>query len=564
MSTLVESLVSEGLISAERLAEAETLASASYSPLASILVQQGFVDEGGFLRLYGRLHGMEFVSLREVTIDASAARSISAKLASHYHVMPLRRAPGGITIAVSDPLDLRAAEDIETNLGMRVERVLACRADIETALQHYYGVGADTVERILAQSPEREVDIPVEESLDIEQQAADASVVRLVNQLLKDAIKDRATDIHFEAHRAGVVVRRRIDGVLYDTRVASRMRTLYPSIVSRIKLMAGLNIVERRLPQDGRARVAIERKNYDLRVSIVPAMHGEDIVIRILPSTMLFDLGELGFSGDHLSMLGKMIESPHGILFVTGPTGSGKSTTLYSALNYLRDPRKNITTVEDPVEYRLRGINQIQVKPEIDLDFASCLRAILRQDPDIIFIGEIRDKETVEIAIKASLTGHLVLSTFHTNDAPSAISRLAYMGIERYLLASTLNLVMAQRLVRRVCERCKQETELTEDLLRRLRISAEQAAGATFYKGAGCAYCNGVGYLGRAPVFEFMPLDHELREMVVEGASEAQVRKAMREKGYTGLLESGVSRLMGGVTSAEEVLAVTFTEDVSV
>jgi len=266
------------------------------------------------------VNGLEFVSLKSTTIEPAATRSISAKLASHYHIVPIRLTSNSITIAVSDPLNLQAAEDIETTLGLRVERVLACRADIESALQQHYGVGADTVERILAQSPEREATAPVGETLDIEGQASDASVVRLVNQLLKDAIKDRATDIHFEVHRAGVVVRRRIDGVLYDTNVAGRMRSLYPSIVSRIKLMAGLNIVERRLPQDGRARVSIDSRNFDLRISIVPAMHGEDIVIRILPSAMLFDLGELGFNEEQLAMLGKMIESPHGVLFVTGPT----------------------------------------------------------------------------------------------------------------------------------------------------------------------------------------------------------------------------------------------------
>lgn len=542
MSTLVESLVSEGLISAERLAEAETLASASYSPLASILVQQGFVDEGGFLRLYGRLHGMEFVSLREVTIDASAARSISAKLAAHYHVMPLRRAPGGITIAVSDPLDLRAAEDIETNLGMRVERVLACRADIETALQHYYGVGADTVERILAQSPEREVDIPVEESLDIEQQAADASVVRLVNQLLKDAIKDRATDIHFEAHRAGVVVRRRIDGVLYDTRVASRMRTLYPSIVSRIKLMAGLNIVERRLPQDGRARVAIERKNYDLRVSIVPAMHGEDIVIRILPSTMLFDLGELGFSGDHLSMLGKMIESPHGILFVTGPTGSGKSTTLYACMSRLNTRERKIITIEDPVEYELRGITQTQINAKIGLTFSRALRSMLRHDPDVMMVGEVRDRETAEIAVQTAMTGHLVLSTLHTNDAAGGAARLIDMGIDPYLITSTVQAFMAQRLVRTICPNCRESFE---------------ADGKTLYRGAGCDNCNQCGFWGRVAICEFLPLADEISSLILSKASAHQIRQRADELGMKSLIDDGWDKVEQGVSTVEEVMRVT-------
>jgi len=542
MSTLAESLVSDGLISAERLAEAEAAAAASYKPLASILVQQGFVDEGDFLRFYGRLHGMEFVTLREVTIDASAARSISAKLAAHYHVMPLRLAAGSITIAVSDPLDLRAAEDIETNLGMRVERVLACRADIEGALQRYYGVGADTVERILAQSPDREADVPVEESLDIEQQAADASVVRLVNQLLKDAIKDRATDIHFEAHRGGVVVRRRIDGVLYDTRVASRMRSLYPSIVSRIKLMAGLNIVERRLPQDGRARVAIEKKNYDLRVSIVPAMHGEDIVIRILPSTMLFDLGELGFSNEHLGLLGKMIESPHGILFVTGPTGSGKSTTLYACMSRLNTRERKIITIEDPVEYELRGITQTQINAKIGLTFSRALRSMLRHDPDVMMVGEVRDRETAEIAVQTAMTGHLVLSTLHTNDAAGGAARLIDMGIDPYLITSTVQAFMAQRLVRTICPNCRESFE---------------AEGKTLYRGKGCDSCNHCGFWGRVAICEFLPLTDEISGLILSKASAHQIRERADELGMKTLIDDGWAKVEQGVTTVEEVMRVT-------
>ena len=542
MSTLVESLISDGLITAERLAEAEALAAASYAPLASVLVQREFVDEASFLRLYARLHGMEFLSLRDVPIDPSAARSIGAKLAAHYHVVPVRVSPGRITIAVSDPLDLRAAEDIETNLGVRVERVLACRADIEVALQRFYGVGADTVERILSQSPERETETETEESLDIEQQAADASVVRLVNQLLKDAIKDRATDIHFEVHRNNVVVRRRIDGILYDTRVASRMRALYPSIVSRIKLMAGLNIVERRLPQDGRARVGIERKNYDLRVSIVPAMHGEDIVIRILPSTMLFDLAELGFSGEHLTMLGKMIDSPHGILFVTGPTGSGKSTTLYACMSRLNTRERKIITIEDPVEYELHGITQPQINTKIDLTFSRALRSMLRHDPDVMMVGEVRDRETAEIAVQTAMTGHLVLSTLHTNDAAGGAARLIDMGIDPYLITSTVQAFMAQRLVRTICPNCRESFE---------------AEGKTLYRGKGCDKCNQCGFLGRVAICEFLPLVDEISSLILSKASAHQIRERADALGMKTLIDDGWDKVAQGITTVEEVMRVT-------
>ncbi len=542
MSTLVERLISDGLISVERLAEAEALAAESYAPLASILVQRDFVEEAAFLQLYGRLHGMEFVSLRDVTIDPAAARSISAKLAAHYHVFPVRLDGGRITIAVSDPLDLRAAEDIETNLGVRVERILACHADIEAALQRYYGVGADTVERILSQSPEREVDATADESLDIEQQAADASVVRLVNQLLRDAINDRATDIHFEVHRSGVVVRRRIDGILYDTRVADRMRSLYPSIVSRIKLMAGLNIVERRLPQDGRARVGIERKNYDLRVSIVPAMHGEDIVIRILPSAMLFDLAELGFGENHLSLLGKIIESPHGILFVTGPTGSGKSTTLYACMSRLNTRERKIITIEDPVEYELRGITQTQINTKIDLTFSRALRSMLRHDPDIMMVGEVRDRETAEIAVQTAMTGHLVLSTLHTNDAAGGAARLIDMGIDPYLITSTVQAFMAQRLVRTICSNCRESFE---------------ADGKTLYRGKGCDKCNQCGFWGRVAICEFLPLVDEISDLVLSKASAHQIRERADALGMKTLIDDGWEKVEQGVTTVEEVMRVT-------
>jgi type II secretory ATPase GspE/PulE/Tfp pilus assembly ATPase PilB-like protein len=296
---------------------------------------------------------------------------------------------------------------------------------------------------------------------------------------------------------------------------------------------------------------------------VIPTIYGEKVVMRILDAAAVnHNLDQLGFEAKRLEEFKAILSQPYGIIVVTGPTGSGKSTTLYSALNYLRDPAKNITTVEDPVEYRLAGINQIQVKPEINFDFAICLRAILRQDPDIILIGEIRDKETVEIAIKASLTGHLVLSTFHTNDAPSAISRFVYMGIEPYLLASTLNLVVAQRLVRKICEKCKEPVELSEEVLKRLKINPEQAKDAVFYHGRGCKTCGGAGYLGRLPIFEFLVMNNDMREKLISGANESQIRAMSRQKGYGGLLESGVSNMLKGLTTAEEVLSTTFAEDI--
>jgi len=323
-----------------------------------------------------------------------------------------------------------------------------------------------------------------------------------------------------------------------------------------------MNIAERRLPQDGRLRIRTSGRDIDVRVSTIPTIYGEKVVMRILDATAVnHDLNRLGIEPTALVELKSILTRPHGIIIVTGPTGSGKSTTLYAALDYLRNPGVNITTVEDPVEYRLAGINQIQVKPEIGLDFAMCLRAILRQDPDIILIGEIRDKETVEIAIKASLTGHLVLSTFHTNDAPSAISRLAYMGIERYLLASTLNLIVAQRLVRKVCDNCKQPVELTDEVLRRMGIDRGRAAGVTFYQGKGCPACANTGYHGRLPIFEFLAIDDAISQRIIDGDSEVQIRDAAHRKGYGDLLENGVRAVFQGLTTAEEVIRVASMEE---
>jgi len=542
MSKLNDTLISEGLISEERLAEAEAVASASYVPLASVLVQKGFVNEADFLRVYGKLNRLEFVSLRETDIPSAAIRSINAKLASHYHIVPVKVSHRSITIAVSDPLDSRAAEDIETSLRLRVERVLACRSDIDGALQQYYGVGADTVERILSQSPERETSAAVTESLDIDKQTSDASVVQLVNQLVKDAITARATDIHFEVHRGGIVVRRRIDGVLYDTNTASRMSSLYPSIVSRIKLMAGLDIVERRMPQDGRARVSIENRNYDLRISIVPAMHGEDIVIRILPSSMLYDLGELGFNEKHLDMLGKMIDSPHGILFVTGPTGSGKSTTLYACMSRLNTRERKIITIEDPVEYELRGITQTQINTKIGLTFSNALRSMLRHDPDVMMVGEVRDRETAEIAVQTAMTGHLVLSTLHTNDAAGGASRLIDMGIDPYLITSTVQAFMAQRLVRMICPNCRESYE---------------ADGKTLYRGAGCERCNRCGFWGRVAICEILPLRDEISDMILAKASAHQIRQCADDLGMKTLIDDGMEKIENGITTIEEVMRVT-------
>ncbi len=542
MTRIEEQLMRRGLLSETESERARETAARTHRSLQEVWVADGFVSEQDVLAVQAEQYGLPLVRLDELVLTPAAVAAVSAKLASHYGVMPVALEAGVLTLAVSNPLNLASVEDIEATLGYRVERVLACRSDILKALRQHYGVGADTVERILATSADAIQVAPLEESHDLEKQAEDASVVKLVNQLLQQAIADRATDLHFEVNRAGIAARRRIDGTLYDTPVSGNMKLLYPAIVSRVKLMAGLNIVERRLPQDGRARVTVGRQTYDLRVSIVPTLHGEDVVIRILPSAMLFNLDTLGFSERHRAMLEEQIAAPHGIVFVTGPTGSGKSTTLYACLSRLNSRDRKIITIEDPVEYELSGVTQTQIAPKIGLTFARALRSMLRHDPDIMMVGEVRDRETAEIAVQTAMTGHLVLSTLHTNDAAAAAARLIDMGIDPYLIASTVRMFIAQRLVRLVCEVCKESYE-TKDGRR--------------FRGRGCRACNQSGFKGRIAIAEFLPMKEDVQSLVLRKASAPEIRRQANALGMKTLAEDGEDKAVQGLTTPEEVMRVT-------
>ena len=520
---------------------------------------------------------MEYIRLDDVSkIDMDIARMLPEGLAKRSCLVAIGDVDDKIVVAMADPLDVIAIDTVTLKTKRQIKLAISSPREIRRAIELIYH-GSDVEEKQLRSLVEDEVDegdgideesgikedILSEEEDDEpdisgESEANKAPVIRFVNLLLSQAVKSRASDIHIEPQEKKPVVRMRIDGVLRD--MIPPAKKMQAATIARIKIIARMNIAERRLPQDGRFKVKISGRTIDVRVSVIPTIYGEKVVMRILDaSAVKHDLALLGLEPGLLEEFKEMLARPHGIMIVTGPTGSGKSTTLYSALNYVKNPTKNVTTVEDPVEYRLPGINQIQVKPEIDLDFAKCLRAILRQDPDIILIGEIRDKETVEIAIKASLTGHLVLSTFHTNDAPSAISRLLYMGIERYLLASSLNLVVAQRLVRRICEHCKEPVALSAEVLKRLGLDPEKAGDSVFYHGKGCKACGGTGCLGRLPIFEFLVVDDDIGRLIVAGESEGKIREASRQKGYGGLLESGVKKALAGLTTAEEIISVAFT-----
>jgi type IV pilus assembly protein PilB len=565
-----ESLVSKGLITHRELIEALNEQREHGGRLGEVLLRLKMLNDEQVTNALAEHLSMEYIRFDDIArIDTNIARKLPENICKRFYLVAIGEIDDKVIVAMADPLNVIAIDTITLKIKRQIKVVLSSLQEIQKAIEVIYH-GSDIEEQRLRDLVEFEVteeggqeaeDDISEADISSEVAATKPPVIRFVDLLLSQAVKSRASDIHIEPQEHSMTIRMRIDGILQD--MVPPARKMQAAVIARIKILSEMDIAERRLPQDGRFKTKASGRDIDVRVSAIPTIYGEKVVMRILDASAVnHNLNQLGFEPELLKEFETVLSQPHGIIVVTGPTGSGKSTTLYSALNYLKDPKKNITTVEDPVEYRLAGINQIQIKPEIKLDFAKCLRAILRQDPDIILIGEIRDKETVEIAIKASLTGHLVLSTFHTNDAPSAISRLIYMGIEPYLLASTLNLVVAQRLVRKICDRCKERVTLNEEVLKRLKISSQQGKESVFYHGRGCNNCGGTGYLGRLPIFEFLVIDNDIREKLTAGASESEIRAASRQKGYGGLLESGVNKILQGLTTTEEVLRVAFTENV--
>lgn len=575
-----EVLVSKGLLNKKRLGEALSEQRDNGGRLGEVLLRLKAVSEAEIVDALADHFSMPRFKLDDVNdIDLEIARMLSENIAKRFKLIAIGDADDSVIVAMTDPLDVVARDIVEQKLLRPIKVVLGTHDEIFAAIERIYH-GSDMEEQRLRNLVEFETnplssgnDLLIEELTHADVAEADitetdtykeaagkAPVIRFVDLLLSQAVKSRASDIHIEPQDKSMTIRMRIDGIL--AKMVPPPRKMQAAVLARVKILSQMNIAERRLPQDGRFKIKAPGRDIDVRVSSIPTIYGEKIVMRILDSKAVdYELDRLGFEPDMLKQFKEVLTQPHGIVIVTGPTGSGKSTTLYSALNCLKDPTKNITTVEDPVEYRLGGINQIQIKPDIDLDFALSLRAILRQDPDIVLIGEIRDKETMEIAMKASLTGHLVLSTFHTNDAPSAISRLRYMGLEPYLLSSTINLVVAQRLVRRICPNCKTSYEADQELIASLGIDSRRLENAVFYHGAGCHMCNHTGYLGRLPIFEFLMMDTDIRQKIVDGGTESQIRAMSREKGYGSLLDSGVNRMLDGLTTAEEVLRVTFADN---
>jgi len=554
MPKLGEILIKKGLLTPEQFELALKKSKEAGEIIGKTLMRLKLVTEEQLLKSLSEQLGLLFYpSLKDKIVSQDVISAIPAKFVWHYRFMPLNIKGNTLTIAVSDPLAVWAMEDLKLHLGYDIERVLATEKEITSAIQSYYGVGAEIVEEILTQDVMKSKETQrasAGEIEDIEKSVQAASVIKLVNQILSESISARATDVHIEPFRNKVRVRYRIDGVLYEMRVPEEIKYLHQAIVSRIKIISNLNVVEKRLPQDGRSIVKIKDKQVDLRISIIPTTYGENVVIRILPVHLLYNLEDLGLLADDLGRIEELLKKPFGIIFLTGPTGSGKTTTLYACLSKLNKDEVKIITIEDPIEYELTGIMQFQVKPEIGLTFANALRSILRHDPDIMMIGEVRDLETAELAIRTSLTGHLIFSTLHTNDAASGATRLLDIGIEPYLVASSVDAFISQRLVRLICPNCKEE-------LKNKKALPEPLRDIKLFYGKGCKNCNFIGYKGRTAIYEMLLINEDIQELILNRVPAARIKKKSKELGFRTLWEAGLEKARAGTTTIEEVMRVT-------
>jgi type II secretion system protein E len=530
-------------------------------PLLPFLCRERGISEEVFLEALAKLLGYKYLDLPKVDVPTEARNKISTKVAFQYSALPTDYLNGVLQICVSNPFDSAMLSAVQYDAGMPVTLALASRAELDKALKKYYGVGAETLDEVTDQ----EDDIPDFGPLSDKEITGDdqeASVIKFVNQVIWEAFKDRATDIHFEPAEDELRIRYRIDGILHQTPMPPQLKRFQSSILSRIKVMSGMNISEKRLPQDGRINVRIKGEELDIRVSTVPTVYGESLSLRLLTrGKVFFGLERLGFSRDQETALREIIVKPHGIMLVTGPTGSGKSTSLYAFLSTINSVTKRIITIEEPVEYELKGINQIAVRSDIGLTFAMGLRHILRQDPNVIMVGEIRDQETAEIAIRAALTGHMVFSTLHTNDASSAFTRLIDMGIEPFLVASSVEAVMAQRLVRTICPHCKVEQKVERDYLRKISFPEDQLETAKFYRGTGCELCRQLGYQGRTGIYELLVVTEPIRPLIMNRSPATIIAQQALHDGMRTLRHDGWTKVMAGITTIEEVIRVTQTEE---
>ncbi len=551
MKQLGDILLDSGLVTQQQLAEAFEEHQRAGRALGRVLVEKGVLTESQLVAALAQQIGLKFVDLSDYPVDGAAIASVPPAVCRRYNALPIGYEDGRLLVAMSDPANVFAIDDIRSITGAEVKPVVSTKSDVTSAINRYHRVDGDLDD--LTMSMEADED---DELSNIKEVVEDAPIVKFVNLLITQAIQDRASDIHIEPTERDLRVRFRIDGVLHE--IMRSPKNIQSGVISRLKIMAEINIAERRIPQDGRLSVTTNGKKIDLRVATLPTVWGEKVVMRVLDnSTAMLKLSDLGFSDDNYERYSQSFTKPYGMMLVTGPTGSGKSTTLYATLNIVSRPEINVITVEDPVEYRIPGINQVQTNAKAGLTFASALRSILRSDPDVVLIGEIRDHETSQIAIEAALTGHLVLSTLHTNDAPSAIVRLTEMGVEPFLVGSALDCVLAQRLARRLCSKCREAYTPEPDTLVAARFPWHDGMDLpTLYRAIGCSACSKTGYRGRLALHEVMPVTEEIERLTVERASAVDIGRVAREQGMATLRDDGMAKVMAGVTTLEEILRV--------
>ncbi|HAH99638.1 MAG TPA: type II secretion system protein GspE [Verrucomicrobiales bacterium] len=554
MSSYSQHLVEKGLVSIEDIDSAERICQEQGLRLDQALIQNGAITEQAFLEVIGERLDFEVIDLPSASIESDAIKTLPSRFVYRNHIAPIARKNGTLKVATSNPFNLYVFDEIKLLTGLDVNPVLAASEEIAKVIKDHYGVGGDTIEEMAGEDALSLSNLE-DDSQDLLQMAQEASVIKLVNEIILEAINERASDIHIEPFERTLSIRYRIDGVLQEAAVPPQINQFKAAIISRVKILSNMNIAERRLPQDGRIKFSVGSRQVDVRVSVIPMIFGEGVVMRILDkATVLYSLPELGLDEDTFSQFQTLINKPHGILLVTGPTGSGKTTTLYAALNAIVGPEKKVITTEDPVEYNLDGVNQIPVDHKVGMSFGMGLRAILRHDPDVVMIGEIRDLETAQAATQASLTGHLVLSTLHTNDAASAATRLIDMGVEPFLVSSTLSGVMAQRLVRVICPNCK--TEKDPDLVKIPKIANFSKDDKLFF-GSGCRQCRNSGYRGRSGLYELLMMNEELGEKIIERVAASELVRIGRANGMRLLNEDGWLKIKRGTTTLDEVMRVT-------
>lgn len=545
-------LLERGIITPEQLEEVLELQKKSKKFIGELLIEKGYVKKEDIIEALTEQKRADYVDLSKIKgVKTEIVKLIDENIARRFVCIPIAKEEDTLVVAMKDPMDIVAIDTLRRITGLRIKPVKGDETKIINFIDKFYS-GLDNIPETIS---ELEGITEEEQEMDVSQlkvAAEDAPIVKFVNSLFVKAIEKRATDIHLEPREKDVSVRLRIDGILHN--FPAPPKSAYPGIVTRIKILSNLDIGERRLPQDGRIKIKIGQKEVDIRTSTLPTIYGEKIVMRLLDKEKLvLNMEELGFEKEELEKFKKALKKPYGMIIVTGPTGSGKTTTLYSGLTYINSPEKNIVTIEDPVEYQLEGINQVQVKPKIGLTFANVLRHLLRQDPDVIMVGEIRDLETAQIAIQASLTGHLVISTLHTNDTVSSISRLYYMGVEPYLIADAIHLILAQRLVRKICPECKTVDEEATEIIR----ETEKDKNLVAYKGKGCSFCDFTGYYGRIAIYEVLEFTKEIKEMVLSKKSDDEIREYAKKQGMKTLRESAIKKVIDGITTLSEALTVT-------